>query len=59
MSLKMFSQGQEYIALYSLRDIKKGEELCFDYDISGEVGKTHGDIYPFLKKPTADGFESD
>ena len=55
MSLKMFSSGQEFIALYSLRDIEEGEELYFDYDVEGEMGRNHGDIYPFLKKNVDNG----
>ena len=46
----MFSKGTNVLGFYALRDIKKEEELFFDYDGDGELYNSHREKYPFIKK---------
>jgi hypothetical protein len=36
--------------LYAKKDIKKGEELFFNYDTEGQICKNFPGKYPFIKK---------
>ena len=46
----MFSEGKFLTALYAKKNIKKGEELFFDYDLNGEILKNFSVKYPFIKQ---------
>ena len=42
------SDGKYVIGFYATKEIKKGEELLFNYDGSGQL-KKHQNKYPFIK----------
>lgn len=41
-------EGRYVIGFYASRDVKRGEELLFNYDGTGEL-KKYGKKYPFIK----------
>jgi hypothetical protein len=45
----MFSEGRFKTVLYAKKNIKKGEELFFDYDVEGNISKNFPGKYPFIK----------
>jgi hypothetical protein len=45
----MFAEGKHFTVLYAKKNIKKGEELFFDYDLTGEISKNFPGKYPFIK----------
>ncbi len=49
-SSTMFSEGKFRTVLYAKKNIKKGEELFFDYDVGGELVKNFPGKYDFIKK---------
>ncbi len=46
----MFSEGRFRTVLYANKNIKKGEELYFNYDIDGHISKNFPGKYSFIKK---------
>lgn len=45
----MFSEGKFRTVLYAKKNIKKGEELFFDYDHDGTISTNFPGKYPFIK----------
>jgi SET domain-containing protein len=45
----MFSEGRFLTVLCAKKSIKKGEELFFDYDLTGEISRNFPGKYPFIK----------
>jgi SET domain-containing protein len=45
----MFTEGKHFTVLYAKKNIKKGEELFFDYDLTGDISKNFPGKYPFIK----------
>lgn len=44
------SEGRRVVVFFAKRDIKRGEELFFNYDGTGMLEKNHKHKYPFIKK---------
>lgn len=47
----MFSEGKFKTVLYAKKNIKKGEELYFNYDVGGTIAINFPGKYPFIKPP--------